>query len=362
MIIKLAMYNEKWNEICFLLSENIKSDISENEFEQNVIRALEALNWREFSGDINIRPSIQVGASGSIVPDFVIKKRKDKNLFVIEIKQPTIPLNTNFQQQLFSYMRLLKLDYGLLIGQVIQLFYDGDLSNRETPVILDTFEFKRDNPKGHKFVELFLKDNFSFESLEAFTINSLKRINRKAEEKNLHKKVLSTDYQKEVVELIKQDLLKEYDSEIIDNVLQDISLTIASENNLKVETPNYQHNVLRETRRPVNPTEKRIVDGMKIGQYVQYQMRKVYKENLLTEEELKNLQDKMYSKDVFDQNFEVLKGAGKDITGSDGRNRYYIKEKFFGEYFLTSQWVERHWEPFLNWMDKINKNHSRTDL
>lgn len=240
------MYNDKWNEICFLLSENIKSDISESEFEQNVIRALEALNWREFSGDINIRPSIQVGASGSIIPDFVIKNPEDKDLFVIEIKQPTVPLSTNFQQQLFSYMRLLKLDYGLLIGQVMQLFYDGDLSNRDTPVILDTFEFKRDNPKGNKFVELFLKVNFSLESLEAFTINSLKRINRKAEEKELHKKVLSTVYQTEVVDLIKQDLLKEYDSEIIDNVLQDISLSIVSKNNIKVESPNYHQNAIRE--------------------------------------------------------------------------------------------------------------------
>ena len=90
-------------------------------------------------------------------------------------------------------------------------------------------------------------DLFSFESLEAYTINSLKRINRKAEEKELQKKVLSIEYQTEVVELIKQDLLKEYDSELIDNVLQNISLTIASKNNIKVELPNYHQNVIRET-------------------------------------------------------------------------------------------------------------------
>ena len=37
--------NEKWEEICFLLSENIKREISESEFEQNVIQALRVLNW-----------------------------------------------------------------------------------------------------------------------------------------------------------------------------------------------------------------------------------------------------------------------------------------------------------------------------
>lgn len=109
-------------------------------------------------------------------------------------------------------------------------------------------------------------------------------------------------------------------------------------------------------RRPSIRTEKRMVDGMKIGQYVQYQMRKIYEENLLTEGELQNLQDKEYSKFVFDQNFEVLRSLDKDIADSFGRNRYYSKEKFFGEYFLTSQWVERHWDPFLSWLDMINKN------
>lgn len=32
------------------------------------------------------------------------------------------------------------------------------------------------------------------------------------------------------------------------------------------------------------------------------------------------------------------------------------KEKFFGEYFLTSQWVDYHWEPFLSWLREINND------
>jgi len=34
------MNNEKWNEICFILSDNIRTVISENDFEQNVVQAL----------------------------------------------------------------------------------------------------------------------------------------------------------------------------------------------------------------------------------------------------------------------------------------------------------------------------------
>lgn len=167
--------NEKWEEICFLLSENVKKEISESEFEQNIIQALRVLNWKEFTGDIQIRPSFQIGASNRIMPDIVINSVDNKNLFVIEIKQPNIPLTTSFQQQLFSYMRQLRLQYGILIGQAIQVFYDGDLTQHDDPVLLETIQINKEDNKGKKFVELFYKDNFSFENLNAFTQNSLKK-------------------------------------------------------------------------------------------------------------------------------------------------------------------------------------------
>jgi len=231
------MNNEKWNEICFLLSENIRSDISESDFEKNVIQALRVLSWKEFLGDIQIRPSFQIGASNRITPDFVINSSEKRNLFVIEIKQPGLPLNTNFQQQLFSYMRQVRLEYGILIGQVIQVFYDGDLANHDDPVLLETIEFENDNPKGVKFVELFSKESFSFESLKSFTTNSLKKINRQTDRKILAQKILSPDYEKEVIKLIKQDFLNQYDSELIDGVLSEISINISNQNQEINEQP-----------------------------------------------------------------------------------------------------------------------------
>ena len=221
------MNNEKWNEIFFLLSENIRTDISESDFEQNVIQALRVLEWKEFLGDIQIRPSFQIGASNRIMPDFVINSSEKRNLFVIEIKQPSIPLNTNFQQQLFSYMRQLRLQYGVLIGQVIQVFYDGDLANHDDPVLLETILFEKNNIKGEKFVELFSKQNFSYDLLKSYTLNSLKKINRKSEQNKLTQKILSPNYGLKVLDLIKQDFLNEYDAELIDNVLQEISINIS---------------------------------------------------------------------------------------------------------------------------------------
>lgn len=220
------MNNEKWNEICFLLSDNVRNDISESDFEQNVIQALRVLDWKEYSGDIEIRPSFQVGASNRITPNFVIKSSDNRKLFVIEIKQPNIPLSSKFQQQLFSYMRQLKLEYGILIGQGIQIFYDGDLAKQEDPILLETIKFTKDNEKGLNFVELFAKESFNKESLKSFTLNALKKINRREEHKHLTKKILSEIFQEKIVELIKQDFLNEYDGELIESVLKELKIEI----------------------------------------------------------------------------------------------------------------------------------------
>lgn len=256
------MNNEKWNEICFLLSDNIRTDISESDFEQNVIQALRVLEWKEFLGDIQIRPSFQIGASNRIMPDFVINSQEKKNLFVIEIKQPSIPLNINFQQQLFSYMRQLRLQYGVLIGQVIQVFYDGDLTDHDDPVLLETIEFEKDSAKGLKFVELFFKQTFSYDLLESFTLNSLKKINRKADQKKLRQKILSTDYHSELLELIKQDFLNKYDAEIIDNVLQEISVNIQPKRQITDERPKLPTHISDQTEnKSTRDKTKYIING-----------------------------------------------------------------------------------------------------
>lgn len=323
------MNNEKWNEICFLLSDNIRTDISESDFEQNIIQALRVLDWKKFSGDIQIRPSFQIGASNRIMPDFVINSSEKKNLFVIEIKQPSIPLNTNFQQQLFSYMRQLKLEYGILIGQVIQVFYDGDLTNHDDPVLLETIEFEKDNQKGQKFVELFSKENFSYNLLKSFTLTSLKKIDRKADQKILHQKILSPDYQSEIYELIKQSFLNNYDAEVIDNVLQEVSINVITKNQTEVEKPKFQDNAWeKEENKYTYDRTKYLINGtgkeLPKSRFVLELVRTYLKENPTDFATLKNIFKDEYQgsigvinrKDIVDTKY-ANKSNKRHFTGDD---------------------------------------------
>jgi hypothetical protein len=270
------MNNEKWNEICFLLSENVKKDISENSFEQNVIQALRVLDWKQFSGDYEIRPSYQIGAANRITPDFVIKSSDNHKLFVIEIKQPNIPLTSTFQQQLFSYMRQLKLEYGILIGQAIQIFYDGPLAQQEDPVLLDTIRFKRDSEKGENFVELFSKGSFNFDLLNEYTLQSLKKINRRQDFKLLLNKISSEDFKENVFNLIKQEFISEYDGELIDSVLNELNIEISIKNkfgeNNSGQTSHFQSNESNfgNTILPIEPSSSRQILSSSDRDYTKY--------------------------------------------------------------------------------------------
>lgn len=237
----IIMLNERWNEICFVLSEYIRKGISEQLFEKQVIQVLRELGWKQSQGDFEIRPSYPIGASNRITPDIVVKS-KDDTLFVIEIKQPDLPLCSAFHNQLYSYMRQLKSNYGILIGQEIQIFYDGDKLKQKNPLLLETIVYHENSSQGERFVELFSKDKFTKEALEKYACEIIEGNYRKEKIKILTNRFLTDDFKIYLTKLIKQAYINEnnsdvYDSEVIDSALQNIDIQISK----KVEEHPYQH-------------------------------------------------------------------------------------------------------------------------
>ena len=96
---------------------------------------------------------------------------------------------------------------------------------------------------------------------------------------------------------------------------------------------------------------------LKIGQYVQHTFREAFNQGLISNDEIQNLQDSEYSKTNFNANFEVLRLKSRTIKDVNGNNRYYSREFFCGNYYLTSQWIEPQWNLYLKWLNKIGYNN-----
>lgn len=99
-------YSEMWDEFCFLLFDNISSSLPEKDFENQVVRAIEVLGWREFKKEIERQPTIQLGREGTLRPDLIIYGNDRKALIVVEVKSPSENIKRdNIIGQLRSYMR-----------------------------------------------------------------------------------------------------------------------------------------------------------------------------------------------------------------------------------------------------------------
>ena len=156
------------------------------------------------------------------------------------------------------------------------------------------------------------------------------------------------NFYEQIVNPIIADDFKEHDTnELFSRAVKMLKL------NYKIVSPNSVEIDTQYTSKARKDLNKRTVEGMKIGQFVQSKMKKLEQKSLLPIQEIDNLLGQEYSKKVFNLNFPVLKHAEDDIKDEKGRNRYYTSEMFFGEHYLTSQWFEYHWEPFLLWLKKF---------
>ena len=165
--------------------------------------------------------------------------------------------------------------------------------------------------------------------------------------------ISNEDFYLNMIDPLKYDLSDENDTmELFSRVVKLLQLDCRPSNTGSLENGRVVKTSFVKSSKS-SGVAKRMEEGMKIGQYVQYNMRKLFEEKLISTEELRNLQDKDYSKRIFNLNFEVLRQANKSTLDAGGRNRYYSNELFFGNYHLTSQWFEEHWNSFKSWMGKM---------
>ncbi len=225
----MSEYSEKWAEFCFLLSENIKSALSEKDFENQVVRALEVLGWSEFRKEIERQPEIQLGSARTIRPDLIIYGNDKKTLIVIEVKRPS-PSDDAAQHkafgQLTSYMRLMKSDFGFLIGDNIRVYYDGQSNPSPDLILLEKIDFDKSSKAGTNFLELFNKRSFLNGEYQEYLMAKISKFNKKQEVKSIIDKLLSAEIKETIIKQLRNEFAEIGDetfSEAIEQLRIDIS-------------------------------------------------------------------------------------------------------------------------------------------
>jgi hypothetical protein len=215
---------DKWNEICFLIEEHKKDNSKESAYQTCAEGIFRLLGWSSVKNEILPKQRISVGAANSIEPDIIIQK-DGKKLFVVEMKRPNAKITEKNRDQLFSYMRLPQLKYGICIGDNLEFFYD-ESEDGEPPVKIFDTTFSRDNEDAANFIKLISKPTFVKEELEAFCEKRLDSLNDKEIADRLVSEIVKngkTELEKYLFEKLKE----EYNDDIIQIIKDKITISIS---------------------------------------------------------------------------------------------------------------------------------------
>ncbi|MDG5816589.1 hypothetical protein QA601_15945 [Chitinispirillales bacterium ANBcel5] len=219
-----------WAEICYILSENISKEIDESAFQREIIRVLEKLGWSQFRGEIVEKPCLQIGSTGNIYPDILVQSLGNHSRkFIIEVKKPAVDsTNDAYTRQLYSYMRQVKCELGLIIGDTLSIYLDEKEGVHENFTCLKKIPLSMGaKEEGSLFVQTFSKDGYEHsDRVQEYVKDKLHRIGQAKAYDQMRAMLLSDKYQKNLVSVIRSDIAKVLDEPMCDKLLDEIQVTI----------------------------------------------------------------------------------------------------------------------------------------
>lgn len=246
-------YSEMWDEFCFLLSGKSSASLSEKDFENQVVRAIEVLGWREFKKEIERQPIVQMGREGTLRPDLIIYGDDRRVLFVVEVKRPSENiLRDNIIGQLRSYMRQMKSDFGFLIGSDLRIYYDGSSNPNPDPLLLERIDIDRASKEGINFIQLFNKKSFLNKEYHEYLEEKIRKFNKKREVKLMIDRILLFETKQKLIGFLRNEF-PDVGDDTFSEAMEQININIVPKKD-SIETPiaelERERSPRRETIRP----------------------------------------------------------------------------------------------------------------
>lgn len=220
--------NEKWDLIVkeFNAHKSAKEDEIQRLWE-NIFA--EIFEYSRLNGEIESHRTMRIGANERVIPDIIVKDRKfGKDLFIVELKQPLFRGEQKYKEQLFSYMKLFRINVGVLICNEIWLF----MFDKNDTEISMSIEFSSDCKNGCEFVEMFGKGSFDESKVNQFIKNDIEQrlqIKKKSERIN----EILADIRNHLPNIVKSYYSSKYANDEIEQALKGLSFNVIQNETVK---------------------------------------------------------------------------------------------------------------------------------
>ena len=325
---------ETWMGFVYPLIEDKRLDVEEETYHRHIENQLMLLGWEPWKGEIIHKQSLRIGNRNRMEPDILVA-RDGEYQFVIEVKRPGNTQTKEEITQLESYMRQLRLDVGIYVGEYIELFYDKPNSNHVVSVFRLAIDLEE--KRGTRFVELFSKEKFTKAEVVAFCEERLQEMERQAS-LNKIKESLIANAQTQIAESLLPYLMEKYgggfSEEDMRGMLSRLHFSINAENSVLPQT---QQEIKQDITNKIAPetTKKREYD------YTEYSIEGG---QFLGKNKFVYAAVSLYVKQHPNATFADLEKAfPPELQGSFGviRTMEYIKEKNYNgrRYFKEPEYV-----------------------
>lgn len=304
----------------------------------------EIFGYSLIDDEIEAHRNIQIGSGIRCIPDIIISKNKT-DLFVVELKRGTSIAregSITAKNQLFSYLKLLTQNIGMIIGDKIYLFY-YDYSKDDTVQNPIEILFEKDSLLGEKFVELFSKKNYNKDSSIQFILDRTTIEGEKVKIKEeLRVELITT--------LLKDHFKLKYDNAIVDTMVEKFSFSVREKYDSKsiTQMPLFAPAPIKDTcnrlrkkmKKQGNITEGNLDYGhLKIGEIAREILVPILEKNEWTEYQIEEFQNADYSKINFGLQYPLL----TKVTNNKIKIERYAKPIVYinnEEYWRCSEWYE----------------------
>ena len=181
------------------------------------------MGWSRRQGEVVTQKHISVGSNQTLIPDITIESN-NKVLFVVELKHPNESVEKH-KKQLISYMRQLKLRFGVLLGDKFQLYYDDTTEDGTEAQKVFEAAFTENNPEAEELLSLLTKEQFGKDKLLVFAEKQLEKI-QESEVMNEIREYVGEQLS-HLQDKLYKELQEEYDSKLVKKVFEHLDIAIS---------------------------------------------------------------------------------------------------------------------------------------
>lgn len=240
------MIMNNWKTISADLLQDQTNDVQEKDFQKTIYTHFYyLLGWH--NERVEQQYQLRVGSNIQYVyPDIVFFKN-DEKVFVIEVKKPTHIQTREDINQLASYMKLLSVQFGLYVGEHVELFYKS--FDEDILYSILKLDFLPELEDGRVFVEFFEHRNFSKENLLNYCISQIEKLKEKKKVEDCIEELASKAGEQILIDILIEKLSSQgYSKESIESIVEGITINVCRNSISGIENSNIsQESIFKES-------------------------------------------------------------------------------------------------------------------